>query len=322
MAHEINSIAWAEAGGRPWHGLGMQLPANSSIEEWARCAGMEWTIETAPVEFTAGSGPQAPRVTYDRNRVLYRSDNQYPLSIVSDSYKIVQPAEVLGIFREMVKTQGYDLESAGCLRGGKRFWALARMKELAELPGDDKVAAYLLVATSADGSLSTVVIPTSIRVVCANTLHATMRDAEGGLRIPHSATFDAKAVRSKLQKAREHWLDYSHLMTMMSRKHISTDEAIRFFEVALGSFAANQGEQAMEKHTRSVRKVLDLYNGAGKGALLPSSTGTVWGAMNAITEFIDHGRHTRSEDSRLSSVWFGTGARVKQRALDQAVFLV
>jgi len=44
--------------------------------------------------------------------------------------------------------------------------------------------------------------------------------------------------------------------------------------------------------------------------------------LNAVTEFIDHQRRAKTVDHRLDSAWFGTGAAVKNRALEQAMSLV
>ena len=95
------------------------------------------------------------------------------------------------LFRR-IDRHGTILDSA--LSGGAVGYLL---KERMKAAGMDPTG-YLLCASAVDGSLSTTVIPTSIRVVCANTLHATVNGAEGGIRIPHSTVFDAKKVRARL----------------------------------------------------------------------------------------------------------------------------
>ena len=68
-------------------------------------------------------------------------------------------------------------------------------------------------------------------------------------------------------------------------------------------------------------KALSLYEGRGKGSTLASAQGTAYGLLNAVTEFVDHERRARSTDHRLDSAWFGQGAALKQKALDQALLL-
>ena len=69
---------------------------------------------------------------------------------------------------------------------------------------------------------------------------------------------------------------------------------------------------------RAMKKVQALYDGQGKGAELASSAGTAFGLLNAVTEYVDHERRARSLNHRLESAWFGQGAALKQKALEQA----
>ena len=72
---------------------------------------------------------------------------------------------------------------------------------------------------------------------------------------------------------------------------------------------------------RALKKVQALYDGNGRGAELDAAKGSAWGLLSAITEFVDHERRARSQEFRLDSAWFGQGAAVKQRALEQALLL-
>ncbi|WP_258167496.1 DUF932 domain-containing protein, partial [Burkholderia multivorans] len=60
----------------------------------------------------------------------------------------------------------------------------------------------------------------------------------------------------------------------------------------------------------------------GKGSDLASASGTAWGLLNAVTEYVDHHRRARTDDHRLDAAWFGAGATLKQKAWDEAMKLV
>ncbi|MEJ1959752.1 MAG: DUF932 domain-containing protein [Nitrosomonadales bacterium] len=64
-----------------------------------------------------------------------------------------------------------------------------------------------------------------------------------------------------------------------------------------------------------------MFSGSGKGSELASAKGTVWGLLNGVTEYVDTHRRAKSQDNRLDSAWFGQGAQIKQRALEQAIAL-
>ena len=137
MAHELaSSKDMAYVGETPWHGLGNKLPQNQPIEIWQKNAGMDFEINQTPVLFNAATGDgnilnlrSNPDAT-----VLYRSDTNEPLSVVSKRYKVVQPHDVLEFYRDLVSAGGFELETAGVLKGGKKLWALGLVQQSSRKP--------------------------------------------------------------------------------------------------------------------------------------------------------------------------------------------
>jgi phage/plasmid-like protein (TIGR03299 family) len=169
MAHLVKQMAYV--GATPWHGLGNRLTQKQPLELWQREAGMNWQIQESPVHFKADTvGNLGTIHSFPEQKVLYRSDNKAPLSVVPNRYQVVQPREVLEFYRDLTEVSGYELETAGILKGGRKFWALARTGQTTALKGNDQVNGYLLLATSCDGTLATTATPTTVRVVCNNTL--------------------------------------------------------------------------------------------------------------------------------------------------------
>ena len=321
MAHELASTKdMAYVGETPWHGLGNKLPQNQPIEIWQQQAGMNFEIKQTSVLFNAAtddgnilnlrSNPDAT--------VLYRSDNNEPLSVVSKRYKVVQPRDVLEFYRDLVKAGGFEIETAGVLKGGKKLWALAKTGQETLLPGLDKVKAYLLLATSCDGSLATTAQFTSIRVVCSNTLNLAVGDSKGAVRVPHSRVFDPVAVKQELGLGMSAWDQFMSSIKDMAKRPVNKFEAMSYLVNVLGDPDLPLNEQPNQKN---IQAVYGLYSGGGKGSNLQSSHGTTWGLLNSVTEFVDHERRARSQDYRLDSAWFGAGAAIKQKALEQAMLL-
>jgi len=317
MAHLVESMAYV--GQTPWHGLGHQLPAQQPIEVWAQQAGMDWEIRETPVRFITGTaGTLGAIESFPDNKVLFRSDTNAPLSVVSQRYQVVQPREILEFYRDLTEISGFELETAGILKGGRKFWALARTGQSGTLKGKDVSRGYVLLATACDGTLATTAQFTSIRVVCNNTLTIALDRNDGAVKVPHSTRFDAEAVKKQLGLSVSGWKTFMDSMKALSERKMKNAEAQRFFlQVFTDTGSGRQGitnESAMAK-------ALSLYEGRGKGSTLPSAQGTAYGLLNAVTEFVDHERRARSTDYRLDSAWFGQGAAIKERALKQALLL-
>ncbi len=197
MLHHVEQMAYG--GQTPWHGLGNELSANQPIEVWQQQAGMDWSIKEAPVQFIdTVDDTQSRLITFPQNKVLYRSDTDTPLSVVSQCYQVVQPRETLEFYRDLTEVSGFQLETTGVLKGGKKVWALARTGHSATVQGNDVTNAYVLLATACDGTLATTAQFTAIRVVCNNTLAVALDDNKGAVKVPHSTAFDAQAVIQQL----------------------------------------------------------------------------------------------------------------------------
>ena len=343
MAHQVEQMAYV--GDTPWHGLGNQLTQNQPIEVWAQQAGMDWRIESSDVSYMAqNERGQSIIMPYEEQRVLYRSDTHAPLSVVSQRYQEVQPMEILEFYRDLTEQSGFELETAGVLKGGKKFWALARTGQSTALKGKDVSNGYILLATACDGTLATTAQFTNIRVVCNNTLAIALRgqsSSAGVVKVPHSTKFDADKVKQQLGISVRAWDEHMYEMKQLTQRKVTQGEAAAYFDAVFNNTsmsAADQEENIIqfyrnmatptpakeksEPNGRAMNKVMDMFNGQGRGAELSSAKDTAYGLLCSITEFADHERRAMSTDHRLDSAWFGAGAALKQRGLEQALRLV
>ncbi|MCA4778388.1 DUF932 domain-containing protein [Acinetobacter towneri] len=343
MAHQLEQMAYV--GDTPWHGLGNQLTQNQPIEIWAQQAGMDWRIESSNVSYMAqNERGQSIIMPYEEQRVLYRSDTHAPLSVVSQRYQEVQPKEILEFYRDLTEQSGFELETAGVLKGGKKFWALARTGQSTALKGKDVSNGYILLATACDGTLATTAQFTNIRVVCNNTLAIALRGQSsnaGVVKVPHSTKFDADKVKQQLGISVRAWDEHMYEMKQLTQRKVTQGEAAAYFDAVFNNtnmsvidqeeniiqFYRNMAtptpaKEKSEPNGRAMNKVMDMFNGQGRGAELSSAKDTAYGLLCSITEFADHERRAMSTDHRLDSAWFGAGAALKQRGLEQALRLV
>ncbi|NWK44778.1 DUF932 domain-containing protein [Ralstonia pickettii] len=319
--HLVQSMAYV--GQQPWHGLGNQLAPKQPLEAWARAAGMDWRIESSEVRFVSGNGTLGAIHAYPEQRVLYRSDTKMPLSVVSSRYQIVQPAEILEFYRDLTEVGGFELETAGVLKEGRKFWALAKTGQTGTLKGKDVVNGYLLLASACDGTLATTAQFTSIRVVCNNTLQIALGDGTGVVKVPHRSQFDAQAVKRQLGIAVSSWDAFMVRTKALAERKVTEAAAEAFFRRVLTYPTTDPTDHAaVAVNERAIKAVHQLYAGRGKGAQLPSASGTAFGLLNAVTEYVDHHRRARSDDHRRDAAWFGAGNSLKSRAWDEALRLV
>lgn len=323
MAHELDFSTGKAAFARvsqstpPWHGLGQTVAPNASTAEWRDAAGLNWEALRAPVNYYSEVA-KLDRVFLEKH-VLYRSDTGCPLSVVSADYKTVQPAEILDFFGTLAKSGDFQIETVGSLKEGRRIWALARVGENAKIL-DDEVAPYLMLATSYDGSMATTAKFTSVRIVCNNTLQASLRSSAGRkqVTVSHSALFDAESVRAELGIALNSWDLFKLQANRMAKRTLLPAGADEFLLALFQSATPLKAvDPEIVRKSKGYKRILGLFNGEQIGADQDAVKQTMWGMVNAVTEYVDH-EQGRSQDNRLEQAWFGTGAKFKELAFEVA----
>lgn len=306
MAHELDmsngQANMAFVGVVPWHGLGQRLTEDADLETWKREAGMNWQVNKSLLVFKDQTGMEH---FFPDRCVLYRSDNKVALGVVSNDYRIVHPGEVMEFFRDLIEGHGFKMETAGCLFGGRKFWALARTGESVRIMGQDEVKPYLLMASSCDGSMATAVHLTSVRVVCNNTLRMSIgADASRAMiRVPHSANFEAESVKQQLGIVGDAWENFIGNIQLLAKFKIDRDQAIQIVADELKAEwkdkDGNDMEQdAMLEASTVLRRIIKLYDSDSLGNDFRSSKGTAWGLVNAVTQYFDHEAGGRGDKSR------------------------
>lgn len=352
MSHMIDETtgraAIAYVGEAPWHKLGQRLTAGAPIEVWRKEAGLDYSVIRTPVQFeridfsaigtTDGAVVPTEVMSMPERHVLYRSDTGAPLSVVSKDYKVVQPGEVLDFFGRLAEIGGFELETAGALSDGKRIWALAKVNDGAPIVGHDVVRPYVLLATSYDGTMATTAKFTAIRVVCNNTITMAVgafdastgavsgkseSDTEGRavssmVRIPHSKIFNPDAVRMDLGIVANVWEKWLVNTRLLAERDMTVDQADQFTFKLLSSFQPAPRDNKPLPDVRKSKGFDRIMSMFSNGDLIGSDlTGGLnrWRMLNACTEFVDHERG-KTDDTRITSAWFGAGEGIKNRAYE------
>jgi phage/plasmid-like protein (TIGR03299 family) len=326
MAHQItirenNFAEMAYVGDVAWHGLGQRLEENATIEQWQVAAGMDWKINQSPVQFTTDDMMHIGLM--DDKRVLYRSDTKAALGIVSNRYQVVQPHDVLEFFRDLVAGNDFKLHTAGTLFGGARMWALASIGESANIVGRDEVGGYLLLSTSADGTLATEARFTTVRVVCNNTLSMALKAKDNNIvRLSHKTKFDGQGMKDKLGIATGQFAQFIGAAKALSNVTMQDNKAKEFLQSLLFKPEIIEIEDQSTQVKNKISDILSLYQGRGMGSDMPGVRGTAWGLVNAVTEWEDHHNKARTADAKLDSAFFGKGDEIKSAAMFKALELV
>ncbi len=304
MAHMVETMAYA--GAVPWHGLGVEVPSDLTPEQMLEKAGLDWTVEK--VDLSYGDNKIVPG-----KKGLIRSDGKY-LDTIGDNWNPLQNQEAFEFFNDFVSEGDMEMHTAGSLEDGRRVWALAKIKDAFEVFKDDVVEQYLLFSNPHKYGLSIDVRMTPIRVVCNNTLtFALNKESERMVRVHHRQEFDGDTVKETLGVAKEKLETYKEAAKFLGSKRFTDENIVDYFNrVFPRTSNKNEDEANVSRNAKTALEVIDTQPGAEFGR------GTWWQAFNTVTYMTDH-TMGRSEDTRLSSAWFGNNRKKKVEALETAI---
>ena len=334
-----------------WHRLGNVWTDENrpmTVEEAITLGGLDWDAIARPVFFNAGQqvfhnddGDSDDSIRYnvtesaleDGNiihvpgaQAIVRSSDNAVLGMAGKKYRILQNREAFSFFNPFLQDGQAHIETAMSLDGGRKVCILAKINAKAEEVTDgDEVNAYLLLFNSHDGTTAVGILFTPIRVVCENTLNMALNLAKGkkkgngSVKIRHTAGMKESlgVVQEAIDLGRRTFDVTIDLYRRMQRKQLPIAGLQKYLRTVWDVPAAVQDEKDFPRAFKKIEELVE--NGAG--TQIKGVKGTVWGAYNAVTEWIDHERG-RNDSTRLQASWFGTGVALRDRALSVASEIV
>jgi phage/plasmid-like protein (TIGR03299 family) len=333
MAHNIEHNGQANiayAGATPWHQLGQKLENAFDAETALREANLDWEVEVSPLWYAVGDAPLLHAddlVKSTRGQVIQRTDTGEELGVVGMKYSPLQNRESFAFFDGLFGKGKARYETAGFTGKGERVWLLANMQDndpIEILPGDE-VEKYILLTNDHTGSYSVMGSFTPIRVVCQNTLSAAVGDMlkkASTVRIKHVGNVADRLqfAGSILAQAGVYYDEAKNLFQAFAKKQLNGEQVRGYIHRTL--FSDSRDSKRRDEKIDEVEELMVT----GAGSDIKGVRGTVWGAYNALTEYVDHVKTYRGQEAnpmkRLEGSQFGSGAWVKRNALNEGAALV
>jgi phage/plasmid-like protein (TIGR03299 family) len=315
VSHEISVVGGIEEAvytSQPaWHGLGMIVEDAPSAKEAIEFAHLTWRVEQLKV-YTSEDKVIPGKLAN------VRSDTREPLAIVSTRYRPIQNIEAFQFVDELLREGEVKYEACGALRGGKTIWLLARLPDQIDIAGVDTQKAYMLFTNTHDATGACRILPTTVRVVCQNTL----RLALGGTNPRKFSIAHIGDVRRKVREAREAlgitrkaFQIYGELGNELAKVQVHADMERQYLRTL---FPVGTDDEPNPANDRARDMIADIFHTAEAEVFDGKIRGTAWGLLSSTTDYVDHLTKARGASTRFSSSWIGTGSRVKQSALELA----
>lgn len=312
----------------PWHKEGTILQCRANAAEAIEAAHLGWKVrkvpnfinnihfdKTQPISESNVKGFSVPdSFTIIRDDKIGKDSC---LGVVGKQYTPVQNDEAFSFFDSVIDRGEAIYESAGALGKGEKVWILAKLPDDIIVGGKDVVKEYLLLVNTHDGSRAFTARPTSVRVVCSNTLAMALSEANANISIRHTSDAVARIQEAAriIGLARKQSLETSEAFNRMAAFQVDTVK-LRYFMEQVFPIKGLIDDSPKIKKTREL--VTSLFEGGAIGSELAGRT--MWQAVNCVSELVSH--HKNYRVNKLDAIWFGSGNNLLQHSFNTALSMM
>lgn len=313
MSHAIEGNNAAYGRGKPaWHRLGTVVQGTMTLKEALDKSNTGgWDVRVEPLVAMVDGVEQVIEGSNVSTRINPQTNQREPIGIVGDRYVAFQNEEALSFMEDVVDNNPkWGFDSIASLDGGRKVFASMYLDDDLTLDPDgraDTQEKYLLVATSHDGSLAISATTTHIRVECQNLLNMAL--GQGNVhKVKHTKHAGERmdTVRALLRQQNIYFDAFQREAQALIQTEITNkqfDEIVNLFDpkpdvdVVDGKI---KNQSAITRWENRSDTYHDLYLGTGDVLFTNANiTGTAWGALNSLTEYLDYHRQTRGDKSNL-----------------------
>ena len=337
MAHNLNfnertgRYSFFSVQEKAWHGLGQIVTDYPTSAEAIKHAGLDYEVIKSPL-YTNASNIIDPtesleirdnEVNVPNYFATIRTDNNAVLGVVGKEYHIVQNREAFSFFDAIVGgTDGILYETAGVLGNGERIFITAKLPDYIRVGnGDDVTEKYIFLTTSHDGSGSITAAFTPVRIVCQNTLNASLRNMSNVVRIRH--TSGAKQRLENAHKvmglANEFSNQLEDIFNNWAKVKVADNEVKKMIQFALcpnketlQHLKAGNDDEISTVFKNTVEDAF-AYAMTSDSQQMNTTKGTLFGAYNAVTGYYQNVRSYKDSEAKLQSIILGGTAQLKSQ---------
>lgn len=293
---------------RPWEGVGTHLAKKMTAKQAIVAGGLDWDVAVEPAYRKSHSGRMQE---VDGQFWVVNQDDEQVLGKVTDRYVPFQNREAFEFADNLVDSGDGKYTQVGPLRKNKVIFLVMEVPKEIVIADCDPHDLHIIFTTSHDGSKAIGAYVALTKLSCTNQLTFFRRNAPHSWSIPHVAD-----VKGKIAEARQ----------SLAMSFAYADEFAAVGTALAGHKVTGQKfhsilEDVLPKRPKTdevIQSIEDLYRSSNTNGF----GGTAWGALNAVTEYFDHKRDTRSNESIFFGAVSGDPARIRNGVAQRLVALM
>jgi phage/plasmid-like protein (TIGR03299 family) len=277
--------------------------ASHSAAAMIAAADLEWRVEQHPLEAVVEREYQPLRVPVPRHVANVRSDTRAVLGVVGEGYEPLQNRAAFAFCDAITDSGQAHWIGAGSTRGGARVHALMRLDREVRIGGaeGEDVLPLLCFRNGHDGGLAVTVSVAPFRLACLNGMLLPLPEAQRTWKARHTANVEAKLADARRTLGIA-WRYYDELEAIGARlisERMGEGEFERFLARLVPLPEPRPDRSDGGRAVRNAERVREAIRSAYRTAPdLADIRGTRWGALQAVTSYVDHTQPTRQTAGR------------------------
>lgn len=293
-------------------------------------SGLDWRVEKRPVMVWSQKSDERDYVVSDSLMATVRTDTEDILGVVSDRYQPIQNEELLWC-AEKIGKGNLSFVSAGYTGNGERVYAQLNGNPWGIGPKDDEVYPTFVLSNGHDGNHPISGWPTTIRVICENTLNMSSSQASRrghmmiSLRHRGTAVDLLESMINSVVEFQERSDAFHSRAQILAGCDLNVEQVQGFwtsvYTKMFGKIYSNAATEDQVKANDKAAEVMIKWANTFDSEKNHSGT-NLWTAMNSVTNWLDHGqiyRGSNKSDNRFNDTVFGSGASEKVKVMDLAL---
>jgi len=266
-----------------WAVIGQDVSSCANVDSVLSTAGIGYGVEKRPIYVPGRNGIMNPVAG---QMATYEPDTDTTLGIVSEKYEIVPSSRA---FAFMDNIEGIKFVTAGRTYNGMDY-IIGELTEFEVL--GDKFTLFVIAQNSYNGRFDIKATICPLRIVCQNQFSGAFRKSENVVSIRHSSLFDIRATALDTLAAEANSVnalnDFANSCVNAKVSASDVESVIKYLFPLSEGIKERQRDNIMAKR-HAFRAAYDMDDNA-------NFRGTVWGLVNAYTDYTTHATMRNSKD--------------------------
>ena len=266
--------------------VGTEIKGSNNVDEILNKAGLNYTVCKQPLYLP--NGLEIP----DKVATIRETDNGY-IGVVGRNYEVVQNRDAFD-FIDCI-TDKVEFVKGGQTSKGSAY-LIGKMDDCEVL--GDKFTPYIIFRNSFDGTTPIQAAICPLRIVCQNQFNYSFANTNNTVIIKHNSKANDRliAARKVLSSAAEFMKDLTRQAERYANVKVNANTAFSIVE-RLFPVTADMSVKVAERAEMAKQRYLEALNSEDNR----NFKGTLWGMVNAYTDYLTHAPIIRKTETANES---------------------